>query len=97
MVAPEVRCALWREHLERFLQPDSALSDEQRAFIRETLPELSALLAAPAPNPTMSAWEQRMSQFFTRQQAHALFASIGAPEPPEGLPMPADFPPQPTA
>lgn len=90
VVTPEVRAQLWREHLETFLQPDSGLTELQREFVRETMPRLSQLLAAPAPNPTMSEWEQGISRAFSRQEAARVFMLIGPPEPPGGIPVPAD-------
>jgi hypothetical protein len=88
VVAPETRAGLWREHFESFLQPDSSLTEPQRQLLRETIPHLPQLLAAPAPNPTMSEWEQRVAAVFTRQEAARLFMSIGPLEPPDGIPLP---------
>jgi hypothetical protein len=36
----------------------------------------------------MKALEDRMRDLFTREQAAAMFAMVGPPEPPEGLPLP---------
>jgi hypothetical protein len=84
------RVRLWREHLESFLNDDAGLRPDQRAFIAATIPELPDLLAASAPNPTMTAFESRASKVFTQQEAGRVFAAIGSPEPPEGIPLPAD-------
>ena len=90
VVAPDVRERLWREHLESFLNDASGLSAEQQAFISATIPQLSALLAAPAPNPAMTEFEARARTLFTKQEGGRIFAMIGPPEPPEGLPLPSD-------
>jgi len=95
VVAPEVRVALWREQLESFLLPASGLSEKQREFVRATIPKLGELMGAPAPNPTILAWEQQMAQVFSRQEAGSIFALIGPPEPPEGIPLPPDALPSP--
>jgi hypothetical protein len=36
----------------------------------------------------MKALEDRLRDLFTREQAAAMFAMVGPPEPPEGLPLP---------
>jgi hypothetical protein len=89
-VAAEVRANLWREHLESFLGADSTLSAAQREFVAASLPKLPELLAAPAPNPTIVEWEHDMSKVFSREEAARIFALIGPPEPPGGLPLPPD-------
>lgn len=89
-VAPDTRTALWREHLEACLATDKPWSDAQRLSIEATIPRLPELLAAPGPNPVIVAWEQEMSKLFSRQEASMLFGRIGAPEPPQGLPLPPD-------
>jgi hypothetical protein len=89
-VEPERRTRFWTAHLESFLGPQSALSAQQQSFVAATIPELPQLLSAPAPNAVMSDWEARASHLFNRTEAFRLFGSIGPPEPPEGLPLPAD-------
>jgi len=89
-VEPERRVRFWTEHLESFLGSPSNLSTQQREFIAATIPELPELLAASAPNPVMTSWEARASAVFSRAEAARLFATIGPPEPPEGLPLPPD-------
>ena len=92
-VPSEVRLRFWRGHLESFL-PAATLTVEQRAFVRETANELSILLSAPGPNPTLNAWEQRASKLFSRHDAARIFGTVGPPEPPEGLPLPPDARPR---
>jgi hypothetical protein len=89
-VDPERRARLWQEHLQSLLGPESELSSRQQEFIAATIPELPQLLSAPAPNAVMSGWEARASKVFSRAEASRLFAMIGPPEPPEGLPLPPD-------
>ena len=69
---------------------DGSRCAQQQDFISATIPELAQLLSAPAPNPVMSDWEARASKVFSRAEASRLFAMIGPPEPPEGLPLPPD-------
>ena len=95
VVTPETRLALWREHLEGFLKTDSTLTEPQRQIVKETIPQLPELFAAPAPNPTIRAWEQSTSTVFTREEAGRVFMTLGAPEPPEGIPLPPDALPTP--
>ena len=87
----EARLSLWREHIQSFLTDDSLTAD-QRAFLIETDTVLPSLFAAPAPNPTIIEWEQRLRQVFSRQQAGLMFGMVGPPEPPGGLPLPPDAP-----
>jgi hypothetical protein len=89
-VEPERRISLWTEHLQSFLGSQSDLSVPQQEFIATTIPQLPELLRAAAPNPVMTAWEARASEVFSPAEASRLFASIGPPEPPEGLPLPPD-------
>jgi hypothetical protein len=89
-VEPEQRTRFWTEHLRSFLGADSELSSQQQEFILATIDELPRLLSAPAPNPVMTDWETRASRVFTRAEAGRLFAIVGPPEPPEGLPLPPD-------
>ena len=89
-VTPEIRCRLWREHLETFLDPQSTLTDPQREAVGATIPRLSELLAAPAPNPVIIEWERQMALVFSRPEAALVFMLIGPPEPPEGIPLPPD-------
>jgi hypothetical protein len=89
-VAPDVRVALWREHLESFLGDSSLLTETQQSFILQTIPELSDILATPAPNPVIVEWERRMAAVFAREDAARIFGLIGPPEPPEGIPLPPD-------
>jgi hypothetical protein len=86
----EQRVRFWAEHLETFLVPTSGLTDAQRVFVRATLTELPDLLADPAPNVVMSEWESRAAHVFSRMEAARLFGMLGPPEPPGGLPLPAD-------
>ena len=90
-VAPEVRVRLWQEHLQSFLRPEAGLSDVQRHAIETATIELPAIFAAgPAPNPVLAEFEQRMMAVFSREQGSRIFAMIGPPEPPGGLPLPPD-------
>jgi hypothetical protein len=96
-VGPELRLQLWREHLETFLRPEAGLTQSQRDMVVLTIPELPTLLAAPAPNPTMLEFERRIATVFSRPEAGRIFAHLGPPEPPEGIPFPSDVPRPPSA
>ena len=89
-VAPDVRVRLWTEHLKGFMASDSPLNVAQRAFLQTTIPDLPKLLSAPGPNPVISKWEAQAATLFARDQMARMFAQLGAPEPPEGLPIPPD-------
>jgi hypothetical protein len=91
---PQRRIAFWTEHLQSFLGPQSEFSAAQQEFIAATLLELPALLSTRGPKPALSDWEARASKVFTRMEAGRLFAMIGPPEPPGGLPLPPDALPQ---
>jgi hypothetical protein len=96
-VAPEVRVALWREHLTGFLAPDRELDDAQRALVRDALDALPAIVgvAPPEGQPRARALEERMRALLTGEQARRMFGTLGPPEPPGGLPIPPDaLPPE---
>ena len=84
------RTMFWQEHLRTFLSPDSGLSSEQRAFVQEVIGKLPEIFAAPLADaqPKMRSLEERIPALFERRQAAAMFAMVGSPEPPEGLPLP---------
>lgn len=88
-VPSDIRTGFWREHLESFLQ-SGTLTPEQDAFVRESRDQLSTLLSAPGPNPSLIAWQARATRLFSRQDAARIFGMVGPPEPPEGLPLPPD-------
>lgn len=88
-MTPERRLALWKQHLA-IIAGDPNLSEDQRTFVIETSSRLPTLLAAPAPNPTIVAWEAEMAKVFPRAEAGRIFGTVGPPEPPEGLPLPPD-------
>jgi hypothetical protein len=92
-VSPQARTALWREHLATFVGDRSDLSREQQPFVADASVQLPTLFVAPAPNPTILDWEARMSRLLSRAEASRIFGTVGPPEPPEGLPLPADAKP----
>ena len=89
-VSPDVRVRLWREHLETFLTPDSPLNEPQRQLIVDSISRLPVLLASPGPNPVLLEWERQTASTFSRWEAALVFATLGPPEPPEGIPLPPD-------
>src|SRR4051812_8993658 len=74
-VSPEQRTRFWEEHLRTFLEPDSDLTAEQRAFVEETIPLLREIFGKPLAEAqaVMRPHEERMSRAFTRQQCAAIF------------------------
>ena len=95
-VSPEVRVRLWRAHLETFLRPSSPLNQSQQEVVINSISRLPELLAAPGPNPVLLEWERQIAAVFSRPEAALMFGMIGPPEPPEGIPLPADALPAPS-
>jgi len=80
-VAPAVRASLWQEHLRTFLGPDSPLDPAQRAFVAETIdrcPDLFDGTLADAQTQ-VRALEPHIAALFTREEASAMFGTIGPP------------------
>jgi hypothetical protein len=95
-VPPDIRVAWWREHLQSFLTESSALSEEQRDLVAQASESLSTFFSEPgAPGPTLRTFSTRLRSAFTRQEASEIFGVLGPPEPPGGLPIPADAIPHP--
>ena len=91
-VSPEQRARFWEEHLRTFLQPDSELSVDQRAYVAETIQMLPEIFGSPRSEAQAKtrALEARMGELFSRQQCGLMFGLVGPPEPPGGLPLPPD-------
>ena len=87
---PDVRAGFWRDHWAGFLGPDSPLTPEQQAFLREAEAALPELMAADreAAQTHARAFEARMLGVFSREEAVAIFGTLGPPEPAEGMPAP---------
>jgi hypothetical protein len=94
-LAPELRSAIWCEHLETFVGGNSTLSPEQQEFVAQSAERIPTLLSGPAPNATIVEWEARMARLFSRAEAAQIFGMVGPPEPPEGLPLPLGAKPSP--
>ena len=94
-VSPEARTSFWREHLTSFIGPDSALTPDQQALVRDAIAELPLLFTGARAEfeARATALENRMRELLTRQQAGLMFGMVGPPEPPEGLPLPLDAQP----
>ena len=91
-VSPEQRTAFWREHLSSFIQPDSALSDDQQTLVRDAIADLPLLFTGTRPEFEVRAMalENRMRDVFSKRQAAEMFGMVGPPEPEGGLPLPPD-------
>jgi hypothetical protein len=89
---PEARIALWREHMESFLVPEAGLTADQQALVRDAIADLRALFgeSREVGLARATALDKRARELVTREQAYAMFGSIGPREPPEGLPLPRD-------
>jgi hypothetical protein len=96
-VPPAVRASLWREHLESFLGPGTELTEAQGELVRDAIAEFPVIFGAERPEAErrMRALEDRMRVLVTREQAGRIFGTLGPPEPPGGLPLPADALPAP--
>lgn len=96
-VSPEARTAFWQEHLANFIGPDSALTPEQQALVRDAIADLPLMFNARREEfeARAKALENRMRDLFSRRQAAEMFGMVGPPEPPEGLPLPVDARPVP--
>lgn len=75
----ETRAALWREHMESFLAPESGLNDAQRAAVREVIARLPALHAEGADPAERRALAKRMKTIFPRELGAQIFNRLGAP------------------
>lgn len=89
-VSPEIRAAMWCDHLRSFLEPDSELSDDDQAFLQNLIAELPAAFIGPAETARQRfvAFSNRSQGRFSPELAGRLFQTIGPPEPPGGLPLP---------
>ena len=92
VVEPEIRVSLWREHLAGFLSPESGLTAEQQALVRDAIDELPGMVGVVAADgrSRARALEERARELLTREQGAQMFGTLGPVEPPEGLPIPAD-------
>ncbi|MDB4890127.1 MAG: hypothetical protein JWL61_1982 [Gemmatimonadetes bacterium] len=89
-VSAERRTLFWLEHLRTFLTPEATLTQEQRSFVEEAIGRLPDIFASPLADAQamMRPLEDRMRLLFAREQAAAMFGTVGPLEPPEGLPLP---------
>lgn len=92
MIPSEVRAAMWCDHLGSFLGPGSELSSDEQAFLRDLIVDLPAAFVGPAHSARerFVAFSERLKGRFAPALAARLFMTIGPPEPPGGLPLPAD-------
>ena len=91
MTTADKRVALWREHLDSFVDADGELNAEQRAFVIESSAALPELLVS---REVRNAWESRAAILFARELRGRIFETLGPREPPGGLPLPADAQPK---
>jgi hypothetical protein len=88
----EQRVAVWREHLLTVCSAFTSGTPAQRKLITDVIDELPALLSGDVARAeaSMLTLQPRMRELLTHQQLVEAFASLGPPEPPEGLPFPPD-------
>jgi hypothetical protein len=86
----EQRVTLWREHLATVSSVSTSGTAEQRALIADVIEQLPAILGddAARTESRMRSLAPRMRALLTHEQLIEAFASLGPPEPPEGLPLP---------
>ena len=91
-VSHEARTSFWLEHLTSFVGPDSALTPDQQALVRDVIADLPSMFGGSREEfqARAKAFENRMRDLFSRRQAAEMFGMVGPPEPPEGLPLPVD-------
>ena len=94
MVSEERHLALWQEHLAAASAADPTLTAEQRAFVAESAAALPEIFRSKSANDD---WERRTAGMFMPAQEHSIFATLGPPEPPGGLPLPPDAKPMASA
>jgi hypothetical protein len=87
-VAPEMRIALWREHLGSFLRRGVELTEPQRRVIESAMVQMPELVGEGGSGEAILELEREAAAVFSRQEMQLLLATIGAPEPPGGLPLP---------
>jgi hypothetical protein len=93
----EAQVALWREHLAGFLGPEAGLTADQQTLVRDALADLPRIFGVSREDGRARAqqFEERMRALITPAQARAIFGTLGPPEPPGGIPLPADALPPP--
>ncbi len=79
--SPETKAALWRDHLNRYLQEHPELNSDQTEFILETIAELTPELfrntTNPAVSPQIAAIRTRSEELFSKEEAGLLIAQLG--------------------
>ena len=86
MMSPEHRIAVWREHLSA-VAGEAELTGKQAAFLVDCAASLPEIFGSKI---AFEEWRLHAAALFTPPQRGRLFETLGPPEPPEGLPLPAD-------
>ncbi|MES2125188.1 MAG: hypothetical protein V4503_10930 [Gemmatimonadota bacterium] len=94
-VSPEIRAAMWCDHLRSFLGPHSELSGDDQAFLQDLIADLPVAFIGPAETARQrfESFSKRSEGRFPPALAGRLFQTIGPPEPPGGLPLPPEAAP----
>jgi hypothetical protein len=97
MMSPDARMAIRQEHLLSAASADFELSAEQQAFVLDSARMVPVLFRSGPSSDAMTTWKSRAVDLCTPAQRMRIFGTLGPPEPPEGLPLPADARPWGTA
>jgi hypothetical protein len=90
----EVVAGMWREHLLASLGSAAKRSPEQDELINGAVEAIDIVFGkSDAAQESLHALNDRIRQLvvqevISRQQAREIFATLGPPEPPGGLPLP---------
>jgi hypothetical protein len=74
---PNVRVSLWREHMERFLRPESPLNEAQRAALRGVIARVPELTLPDREPAEQQALIKQLATIFPRDLGVRLFVTLG--------------------
>jgi len=74
---PDARVSLWREHMERFLRPESPLDEAQRAALRGVIPRLPELTVPERDPAGRRALTKQLAAIFPRELGSRIFTTLG--------------------
>lgn len=82
--SPETKAALWRAHLEQYLQEHPTLNSKQVEFIQQAIamltPEFFQNATAAAGSYQIVAMKTRGSEIFTKDELGSIIAQLGPDE-----------------
>jgi hypothetical protein len=91
-VPNDLALSWWIEHTQAILATEQGLTDEQRAFLEESVLVLPHIFGEGAEaEQAYNEWSKDpRHSLFDRDLAIRAFRTLGTPEPPGGLPLPPD-------